>query len=247
MARRFYDLDMQTGISAGDAMVDEMARRAARLGFDTIAITDYVVDADDAARVRDAAAAVDAGVTVRAGAKLKPDDTGEMKEMIRAVRDEVDVLVVHGGDTAINRAATGDTRVDILAHPSLGRSDPGIDHVMAAQAAENRVAIQVCIRRLLETRGKVRSHVLNHLREIVRRCDHHGAPIIASSSAQSVAQMRAPRELAAFPQILGLDLGDAFATVSDVPRAIIERADRVNGEDAVRPGVTVEDGGEDGE
>ncbi len=246
MARRFYDLDMQTDLSAGDDAAGAMARRAARLGFDTIALTDYVVDTDDIDRIRTAAAGVDADVTVRVGAKLKPDDPGDMTEMVRSVRDRVDVLVVHGGDTAINRAATGDPRVDILAHPALDRSDPGIDHVMADQAADNRVAVQVCIRRLLETRGKARSHVLNHMREIVRLCDRHDAPVIASGAARSAAQLRAPRELAAFPQVLGLPLGDAFDTVSDVPRAILDRADRVNDEGAVRPGVTVDEGGGEG-
>lgn len=245
MARRFFDLDMQSARSAGADSIQAMAERAERLGFDAIAVADYVTAPDDPAQF--AVPDVDADIAVRTGAMLKPESAGDLKELVRGVREEVDVLAVHGGDAAVNRAATGDTRVDVLAHPELNRTDSGLDHVMVQQAADNRVAVQVSLRRLLETRGKVRAHILSHLRRNVRLCQHVGAPVIASSGAQSVHQLRAPRELAAFPRILGMDLEEAFATVSDVPRAILDRADRVNDDATVRPGVTVErEGGGDG-
>ncbi len=243
MARTFYDLDIQSDRSAGEDGVQALVERAERLGFDGIAVSDYVAEADDIDATAEAIAEVDTALDVHLGAKLRPEDPEEMKDMLRRFRDRVEVVVVHGGDAGVNRAATEDTRVDVLAHPERGRTDPGLDHVMVKQAAENTVAIQIALSQLLETYGKVRSHVLSHMRRNIRLCTHFDAPVIASSAAQSVWQLRAPRELAAVPRILGLGVEDGFDTVSTVPRRIVERAEQVTSEEFVRPGVEVESHG----
>lgn len=243
MDRRFYDVDMQSDLSSGDDTVQALADRAERLGFHGIAVTDYVAGRDEVAEVEEAVSGVESPVDVHVGATIRPADPGDLKEMLPGIRERVDVLVVHGGDAAVNRAATGDTRVDVLAHPELERNDSGIDHVMAEQAAKNRVAIQVNVRQLLETYGKVRSHVLAHMRRNVRLAEKFDAPVVASSGATAVGHLRAPRELAAFPRILGMDVGASFETVSDVPRRMLKRAERIREEGFVRPGVTVEDDG----
>lgn len=239
MVRQFYDLDIQSDGSAGEDDVQALAERAERLGFDGIAVSDYVAGPDDVDRLAQAIDAADAGLDIHLGAKLRPEDAEDLDGMLQQVRERVEVVIVHGGDAAINRAATEDTRVDVLAHPEKERTDAGLDHVMVKQAAENRVAIQLTLSQLLETYGKVRGHILAHMRRNVRLCDHFGTPVIASSGAQSVWQLRAPRELAAFPRILGLDVEDGFDTVSTVPRRILERAEEVTSDGFIRPGVEV--------
>lgn len=247
MDRSFYELDVQTALSAGHDGVTDMVGRAEHLGFSGVAITDYVANADDINDIRDAVSDVDSAMDVRVGARLRPEDGGDLKAMVRDIRDQVDVLVVHGGDVSVNRAACGDTRVDVLAHPGLQRKDSGIDHVMAKQATENRVSVQLNVRQLLEARGKIRSHVLKHMRRNIRLCQKFGTPIITSSGAQSVHQLRGPRDLASIPRILGMDLGESFDTVSDNPNRILERADRVTSDETVQPGVRTinEDGDTD--
>ncbi len=237
MDRKFYELCMQTTLSAGRDPVVEMVQRAEDLGFSGVAITDYVAEKHDVGDITDAVADISTNMDVRVGAKLRPDDGDALKRQVQQIRDEVDVLVVHGGDVSVNRAACGDTRVDVLAHPELGRKDSGLDHVMAKQAAENRVAVQLNVRQLLETRGKVRSHVLSHMRRNIRLCKKFGAPIITSSGAQNIHQLRGPRDLASIPRILGMDLKPGFRTVSEIPKQILDRADRVTSEETVQPGV----------
>ncbi len=237
MDRRWYDLDVQTALSDGADSVADMAQRADRLGFTGIAIADHVTGVDDINQTRDTIEAADTGIDVGVGANLRPADGEELKNLLRQVRDHVDVVVVHGGKVSVNRAACGDTRVDVLAHPERKRKDSGIDHVMAKQAGENRVAIQLNVRQLLETRGKVRSHVLTHMRRNVRLCQKFDTPIITSSGAQNVHQLRAPRDMAAIPQMLGVTAEEHLSTVSDTPKQIIDRADQVHNENTVQPGV----------
>ncbi|MDY6762064.1 MAG: RNase P subunit p30 family protein [Candidatus Nanohaloarchaea archaeon] len=242
MDRQFYDIDIQSDRSAGDDTVADIAARANRLGFDGIAVSDYVAEEDDIEQVAQAVAQVQADIDIHLGAKLKPEDPEDLGDMLRRFRDMVEVVVVHGGDAAVNRAATGDPRVDVLAHPENDRTDAGMDHVMVKQAAENNVAVQLNLRQLLETYGKVRSHILSHMRQNVRLADHFDAPLIVSSGATSVWQLRAPRELAAFPRVLGRDVEHSFDTVSTVPRRILERAEQVTQDEFIRPGVEVASG-----
>ncbi|MFB6294686.1 MAG: ribonuclease P protein component 3 [Candidatus Nanohaloarchaea archaeon] len=239
MDRQFYDIDIQSSQSAGDDDIGQIADRAERLGFDGIAVTDYVADEDDIEQVAQRIETVDTALDLHLGAKLKPEDPEDLGDMLQRFREMVEVVVVHGGDAAVNRAATGDSRVDVLAHPEKGRTDAGLDHVMVKQAAENTVAIQVNLRQLLETYGKVRSHILAHMRQNVRLADHFDAPVIVSSGATSVWQLRAPRELAAFPRILGRDVEHSFDTVSTVPRRILDRAEQVTRNEFIQPGVEV--------
>lgn len=239
MDRQFYDLDVQSEVSSGDDSVEDLAERAEKLGFTGIAVSDYVAEESDIDRIAQVIEEAEASIDIHIGAKLKPEDAEDLGDMIGRFREEVEVMVVHGGDEAVNRAATGDARVDVLAHPEKGRKDSGMDHVMVKQAAENKVAVQVNLSQLLGTYGKVRSHVLSHMRRNVKFCDHFDAPLIASSGAGSVWGMRAPREMASFPRVLGLDLEDSFDTVSSTPRRILERVEEVTSDSFIRPGVEV--------
>lgn len=237
MNRACYELDLQTAHSSGRHTAEEMVERAERLGFAGIAVADYVADVDDVHAVKNTVDTLDTGIDVRVGAKLRPEDPGDLKDMLREVRDHVDVVVVHGGDVPINKTACGDTRVDILAHPELKRKDSGLDHVAVKQASKNRVAIELNIRQLLETRGKVRAHILSHMRRNVRLAQKFDAPMITSSGANTVHYMRAPRELVSFPRILGMSLEDGFKTVTETPQKILARADSVHDDQTVQPGV----------
>lgn len=234
MARRFYDLQVQPQQSGGDGAFQPLMDRADRLGWDGIVVADHVSTPDDLA-APDADA--DTDLDVRQGATIQPTAPGELSELLGWVRDRVDVVVVHGGDAAVNRAACEDGRVDVLVHPGRDRRDSGVDHVMVKEAERHRVAFGLVIRRLLDVSGKQRAHRLNGMRELVRLADHADAPVVTVTGARSADQMRAPRELAAFPALLGRDTSGSFDTVSTVPRRVIERADRVNAEETVRPGV----------
>lgn len=237
MGRQFYDIDMQTSLSAGAHSVDTYAARAERLGFAGIAVTDYVEDMGDVAAIKEAVESTDTSITVRAGAKIRADTPEELKELLPDVREEVSVLAVHGGDVAVNKVAVADTRVDLLAHPELRRKDSGLDHKAVKAAAENKVAIGISLRQLLTTYGKVRAHILSHMRRNIRLAQEFGAPIVTTSSAQEADQLRAPRQLAAFPRILGTDLDKSFHTVSDTPHRILKRAEKAHSDEQVMPGV----------
>lgn len=246
MAHQFYDVDVRTDRGKGEDSPGTMAERAETLGFTGIILADTVQGAEDMERTQEAVDALDTPLDIRVGARIRAQTGSDLKEQLRAVRDHADAVVVHGGNPDVNRAATGDTRVDMLAHPGRGRKDAGIDHVMAKQAAENRVALGITLRPLLHATRRERAHHLSNLRELVRLAQHFDTPVTVGSGARTRLELRAPRELAAVPSILGMAKKASFSTVTDVPQRFLARADRVNDESTVRPGVAIEGGERDG-
>lgn len=168
---------------------------------------------------------------------LEAEDWGELKQKINQSRGDCDILVFKGGDEELNRKAAGDTRIDVLLHPEKGRKDSGIDHVVAKEAAENRVAIGFDLSQLM-TNNKQRTHLLSHWRRNLKLCEKYGTPYILTTGASDKLELRAPRDLASIIDSLGYNGKKA---VSHYPARILERAEKVGEEGYVRSGVEVEE------
>lgn len=220
---KFYDLHVQSNLSSGENTIEEIVRFAEKLGYSGIAICDTYQNNDKLNEMKDAIKEVETNIEVYPGVYIQANDVSELKEIISKVRENVPVVVVAGGSYLINRAACEDSRVDILAHPEMRRIDSGLDQVCLEAATQNNVAIEINFREILFSFRKPRSYVLNHVAKNIRLTDHYRTPVIVCSGAQSVWDMRAPRELVSIANVLGLDLGKAFLGATTVPQQIIEK------------------------
>lgn len=164
---------------------------------------------------------------------LKADNWGELKKKIRGKREEADVLVFMGGDEELNRKAASDTRVDVLLHPEKGRKDSGVNHVIAREASENKVAIGFDFKQL-KTDKKARSHILKHWKRNLNLCEKFDTPYLISSGANDKYGLRSPRDLVSVIESLGYNGRKA---ASHYPEKILERSEKASREDFVRPGV----------
>lgn len=241
MGHTFYDLNVQTSIASGRSTVEEMVRRAEKLDIDHLGFCDYLTDIDQLAELKEAMDAVETDIDLHHGVKVRADDKQELHDKVSLFRDSVEVVAVHGGDSEINRLAAEDKRVDVLCHPEFKRHDSGVDHVIAKAAANNRVAIELNFRSVLQTYGKLRANIMHGQRRNIRLASHFDAPLILNSGAQAVEDMRKPRDMVGLATSLGVNLGDAFTLVEGVPRAILQRYEEATDDDQVRPGVTIED------
>lgn len=166
---------------------------------------------------------------------LEADNWGELKKKIKENRDSADVLVFKGGDVQLNRKAAEDARIDILLHPEKNRKDSGIDHVIAEEAAKNKVAIGFDLQQLMKNK-KQQTHTLTAWRKNLQLCKKYSTPYILSSGAREKLDLRAPRELAAIINSLGFKGNKA---VSTYPEKILERAEKVDKDGFIRPGEEV--------
>jgi ribonuclease P/MRP protein subunit RPP1 len=85
-----------------------------------------------------------------------------------------------------------------------GDGDGDVNHVLAKAAAANGVRIEVNLGPALRGRGGSRVRHLAKLRRLQRILDHYDTPYVVSATAESHLHLRAPRELAAVGDEIGL-------------------------------------------
>lgn len=219
---KFYDLHIQSNLSSGESSIEQIVDFAKKLGYSGIAICDNYQGPEKINELKNEINKIETDLEVYPGVNIQAKDVNQLREIISKVRERVHVVVVSGGDYSINRAACEDPRVDILAHPELGRMDSGLDEPSLNAAAQNNVAIQLNFREVLYNFRKPRSYILNHISKNINLCNHFRTPVVFCSGAQSIWDMRNPRELISIANVLGMELGKAFASVTSVPQEIIE-------------------------
>ncbi|MFH1420841.1 MAG: RNase P subunit p30 family protein [Candidatus Aenigmatarchaeota archaeon] len=211
----FYDLHVHANDSIGEDSVDDIVKTAKQLDLAGIGLARYYTTdmSFDWPQYDD--------IDIVKAVIIKAAGVADLENAIRAVRDKVDLLMVHGGDYAINRRACELGAVDILCHPELGRRDSGMDHITVKMARDNNVAIEINFREILETYKRHRVYALSYLKRNVFLCRKYGTHVIMTSAAVSRWQMRAGRQLASLAHVLGMELVDAVAGVSTIPETIV--------------------------
>ncbi len=212
----FYDLHVHTNLSIGENTVEEVAEIARRLGLDGIGIVQYF-----SGGVADVPSFE--GVDAVKCMMIKPNSVNELNEVASKVRNRCEILMVHGGDYDINRAACENPLIDVLCHPELGRKDSGLDHICIKAAKENNVAVEVNFREILESFKRNRIYVLSAIRKNVELCRKYETPVVTASGAVTKWGLRSGRELAAITNLLGFELGKSIDSTSAVPESIVKQ------------------------
>ncbi len=212
---------------------------AERLELDTICIADAIETADKLTEAKKEIASIKTSVNVLLGVEIIAKNTQDLANKVNRFRDIADIIMVSGGDIEINRAACENPKVDILAHPEFKRKDSGLDHVIVAAAAKNRVAIELNFRSFLHASGRQRAYLLASMQRNSMLCKKFGAPVIVTSAAENIWEMRAGKDLSTLAYLAGMDVENAITTVSTIPEFIIRRVKEIKSPEFVIPGVKV--------
>lgn len=175
-----YDLHTHSTLSDGEMLPIELVRRAAVLGYRTLAITDHVDSGNlslvIAAQIplKDLAAAF--GVTLLTGVEITHVPPSHIPLLARRAKGEgADIVVVHG-ETVVEPVAPGTNlaactcqEVDLLAHPGLITPD------VAREATRRGIALEITSR---AGHNRTNGHVVVEARAagctIVVDSDAHG-------------------------------------------------------------------------
>lgn len=157
------------------------------------------------------------------GVAIRAKNPEQMKNKVGKFRKESDVILVHGGDQKINRAACEDPRVDIIAQPYRNRWDCGINHIIGKKAAENMVAVELNIRYLSKTSSYLRYKVLAYFREILKLKRKYDFPMVITSDARTIYDQHSPKDIIALSRCFGMDRQESIDALSKTPLEIIER------------------------
>lgn len=214
----------------GQATVRRLALTAAEDGFDGLVVRNH---GDQPAEFDPAAVSADSGIDVVSGVEVRAEERSRVAGLIGSHRGDRAVVCVHGGPEPINRLACTDSRVDVLAHPTHG---DGVDHVLVRSAADNDVALEFSLARVLRAAGGRRVRALRRLRTLRELLEKYDAPHVVSADAASHLQLRAPRELAAVGSVVGADPGWIRDGLAEWGR-IVERNRERASESFIQPGV----------
>lgn len=232
-------MNIQSNLSGGENTIEQIVDSANRLGYAGIAICDNYQGIEKLNELKNEINKIKTDLEIYTGVNIQAKNVNELKEILSKVREKVMIVVVSGGDYTINRSACEDPRVDILSHPEDGRFDNGLDEPCLEIATQNNVSIEINFREILQSFRRPRSYILNHIEKNIELCNHFKTPMIICSGAQSIWDMRSPRDLISIANVLKMDIGKAFLSVSSVPLQIIEENKKILEGKKITEGVEV--------
>jgi ribonuclease P/MRP protein subunit RPP1 len=225
---------MYEGVHAlpdGASTVARLAVTASEYGYDGVVVRNH---GDQPASYDPGSIRERYGIDVVAGVEVRTAEPSRASGFVGTHREDATVVAVHGGDPAINRFAVEQPAVDILAHPMADDGD--FDHVLAREAADNGVRIEVSLGPLIGRDGGQRVRDIRELRKLWEILDHYGTPYVVSADPGSHLALRAPRELQALGSVVGIDGDDVAAGLAEWGR-LAERNRERSADSFVEPGV----------
>lgn len=153
--------------------------------------------------------------------EIKSNNVDEIRKTVSKFRKKVNCISVVGGDLKINRAVCENIRVDILSRPYLGRYDSGLNHVLAKEALNNSVAIELSFKDILDSYLSYRSKILSNFKDIYSLFRKFNFPLILSSKAESIFDLRNVHDFKTFFIATGLK-GDEVEKSFKVASGILD-------------------------
>ena len=127
--------------------------------------------------------------------------------------------IILGGNLKVNRTSLENVQIDVLSRPYLKRYDAGLNHILAREAKDNNVAVELFFTDILKSYLSYRSKVLANFRDIYRLHKKYDFPLILSSGAESIFDIRTVQDFkAVFTQtgLDGLDVNNSFKTAENI-------------------------------
>jgi len=215
----------------GDSTVARMALTASDYGYGGIVVANH---GDSPASYDPEAISDEYGVDVVTGVEVRADDPSRASGFVGNHRENQTIVAIHGGDPKMNRFAVEQPAVDVLAHPMAGDGD--FNHVLAREAAANGVRVELSFARILRRDGGQRVQAIRNLRKLHELLTHYDTPYVVSAGPTNHLQLRAPRELVALGEQMGLPGEDVETGLREWQR-LAERNRGRHSDSFVEPGV----------
>ena len=220
--REFIDLNLK----AKSETLQDMLMKAASLGF-----TKVGVDVD----------CVESGLDIVSRVNLAPRNVNELSRDLKKYRRRVEIISVQCNNIKVARQAAKDHRVDIISFPEYrnGKRRVWLDRQEANLASGSNIVYEFLFSDLLGKSDVAASKVIHNWGMELSNARKHDIPVIVSSGACSVYELREPRALASMMVLLEVDEDEALDMVSTTPLKLVERNRRKLDSGYVAPGVRV--------
>lgn len=151
--------------------------------------------------------------------EIKSTNINEIRKIVRKFRNKALCISVVGGDLKVNRAVLENVQIDVLSRPYLRRYDSGLNHVLAKEALNNNVAVELCFKDVLKSYLAPRSKIISNFKDVYTLYRKFDFPLILSSRAGSVFDIRTTHDFIAVFTQTGLtadEIGKSFLTAKNI-------------------------------
>ena len=151
--------------------------------------------------------------------EIKSSNINDIQKSVNKFRKKASCISVVGGDLKVNRSTLENIKVDVLSRPYFRRYDSGLNHVLAKEAVKNNVAIELCFKDVLKSYLSHRSKVISNFKDIYTLYRKFDFPLVLSSRAESVFDIRTTHDFVAFFKQTGLtdaEINKSFETSSNI-------------------------------
>jgi len=186
------------------------------------------------------------GLNIYSGIKIISKSSKEVMKLVKKYRNKVDVVLVEGGIIKINRTALEMHDVDILSSPELNRRDCGIDHVLARLGSSHRVAIELNFKNLMDKKYYDRAKILWGFRRNLFLAKKYDTPVVISSYAKNIYEIKSPKDLRSFLNTLSMD-AIYSKNILETPYKIAEYRRYLKKSNVIRYGVEIVDNNKNNE
>jgi ribonuclease P/MRP protein subunit RPP1 len=159
------------------------------------------------------------GIEIYPAVLIRGTAIKDLISRIKRERTNPALVSVQAGDSGFNRAAISTRGLHIMR--GIHSADKSaFDHVAAKMAADNRVAVDIDLSPLISARGITRQRAIHRYRDILVLENRYEFPVVLSSHARSVLEMRSVREIAGLCSIIGMDTTGIKKALSGIDNLI---------------------------
>ena len=232
---RFYDLHVHT------EDLDQTIKVAKLLGISGLGLIINWTNLTNLESFKKSIEPYKKDMDIGVGVEIK-DKPHNIVKIVKQLRRSVELILVHGGDVEMNRAAVETAEVDILLHPELkdpneeSRQDSGLDKVIVKLAKKNNVAIEFGLNDVVYSYKKTRASVLKNLLYNAKLVKKYKAPFILTSGSWSPWNLRSTSEILSFGKYLGFQDPEIKKALSG--QKLLENRRKLSGK-WIMPGVEI--------
>ena len=213
----FFDLNIR-GSSLENNI--KLARQASDYGWNHINFSYNQNDFHDALKSRnDLNDVLEGIIDFDYTLEIESANINEIRKTVNKFRNSASCISVTGGDLKVNRAVIENIRIDVLSRPYLKRYDSGLNHILAKEAVKNNVAVELCYKDILKSYLAPRAKIISNFRDIYTLYRKFDFPLILSSRAESVFDIKTTHDFIAVFKQTGLtdaEINNSFITSNNI-------------------------------
>jgi RNase P/RNase MRP subunit p30 len=208
-----FDLHIRFNHSPTDVEFIRFSNLANTFGF-----TGLAIETSKALKLR----ALPYPLTIFRRLTLSPRGATRLRSRVHEQIRQTDLLVIHGRSKPIWLAAAEIPSVHMIMLKDI-EDFMVMDSRVARVTANHSKPVELCLHNLLALKGSIRSRLLRVMNNAVKHLVRAGCPLILTSGASQLCELRAPRDLEALSFLAAVPEDLAKEAMRQKPLALISQ------------------------